>query len=307
MAAISVLMAVFNCDKYLKEAIDSILDQTWEDFEFIIVNDGSTDNSLGILRAYQDKRLKIITYKENRGVAYARNVGLKHCTSDYIALMDADDVALPDRLKLQYEYLMEHNDIDGVYAKVRHLDTEGKLLGEEFPVAYYNYKYVKAVMIFNNTISNPTAMFRRQIVEDYHLKYDETRKIGSDYKFWSDYLKYGNIVGIDKVLCYYRLRHHSLYNNAPLSAQKESERSMRLYNFQQYGFQFSEEEEEVLLKIYGISGKITSGEEMIQLYKALFSMVKQAEKMQLENAEEIKIVCKKMFLKKLQDDAKIWD
>ena len=160
MAAISVLMAVFNCDKYLKEAIDSILDQTWEDFEFIIVNDGSTDNSLGILRAYQDKRLKIITYKENRGVAYARNVGLKHCTSDYIALMDADDVALPDRLKLQYEYLMEHNDIDGVYAKVRHLDTEGKLLGEEFPVAYYNYKYVKAVMIFNNTISNPTAMFR---------------------------------------------------------------------------------------------------------------------------------------------------
>ena len=71
MAAISVLMAVYNCDKYLREAIDSILNQTWNDFEFIIVDDGSTDNSLQILRGYSDPRIKVITYEENRGIGRA--------------------------------------------------------------------------------------------------------------------------------------------------------------------------------------------------------------------------------------------
>lgn len=82
MAAISVLMAVYNCEKYLREAIDSILNQTWSDFEFVIVDDGSTDNSLQILKEYHDVRIKLITYGENRGVSYATNLGLRQCTAD---------------------------------------------------------------------------------------------------------------------------------------------------------------------------------------------------------------------------------
>lgn len=307
MVAISVLMAVYNCDRYLREAMDSILNQTWDDFEFIIVNDGSTDNSLQILKEYSDKRIKIVTYEENKGVAHARNIGLEHCTSEYVALMDADDIALPDRLKLQYEYLMEHREIDGVYAKFRNLDVDGRLLEEEQPSIYYNYKYVKAVMIFENTVANLTAMFRRQIVEEYQLKYDETCKIGSDYRFWINYLKYGKIVGIDKVLCYYRLRHHSLYNNAPLSVKKESEQQMIKYNLKIMGFQISLQEEKILINVFGMDGKITSGEEMAVLYRALLNLAKQAKEMQLEFAEEVRIMCKKRFLEKVQNSTELWD
>lgn len=307
MAAISVLMAVYNCDKYLREAIDSILNQTWSDFEFIIVNDGSTDNSLQILKEYSDPRIKVITYEENGGAAHARNVGLEQCTSEFIAQMDADDIALPDRLKLQYEYLMEHSEIDGVYAKFRLLDVDGRLLEGERPTAYYNYKYVKAVMILENAVVNGTMMFRRRIVEEYQLRFDETCKIGSDYRFWFEYLRYGKIVGLDKVVYYYRLRHHSLFNNASLSAKKESVRQMISYNLKRIGFQFLPEEESTLLKVFNIGGSIDSGDEMLLLYKALLSMAKQAEQMQLEFAEEIKIMCKKRFLEKIRNATELWD
>ena len=306
MAAISVLMAVYNCDKYLREAIDSILNQTWNDFEFIIVDDGSTDNSLQIIKSYSDPRIKVISYEENKGVAHARNVGLEQSNSEFIAIMDADDVALPDRLKEQYEYLMEHSEIDGIYARFKFLNADGKLVEEERAIAYYNYKYVKAVMILENTIANPTAMFRRQIVEEYQLRYDETCKIGEDYRFWVEYLIYGKIVGLDKVLCYYRLRHHSLYNNSPLSIRKQSVQQMIEYNLNRMGFQFLPEEESILFKVFNIDGKIDSAEEMSLLYRALFSMARQAKEMQLEFAEEVRIMCKKKFTEKIQISDQIW-
>lgn len=306
MAEISVLMAVYNCGKYLKEAVDSIINQTWQDFEFIIIDDGSTDNSLEILNSYRDPRIKIIANQENRGVAYARNVGLEHCTSKYVALMDADDIALPDRLKHEYEFLENNENIDGVYAKFRQMDINGKVMEGEYPNAYYNYKYVKAYMILNNTIANLTAMFRRRVVEQYHLKYDEKRKIASDFKFWCDFLQYGNIVGIDEVLCYYRLRNHSLYNNSPIASRIESERQMQLYNFQQKGFKFSEEEQEILLKIFGVNGKISSIQELVILYEALAKMAKQAVEIGLEYAPEVKIMCKKRFMEKVQQADGLW-
>lgn len=299
-------MTVYNCDKYLKEAVDSILNQTWDDYEFIIVNDGSTDNSLGILRAYHDKRIKIITYKENKGVAYARNVGLEQCSSEYVAVIDADDIALPDRLKLEYDYLSEHSEIDGVYAKCQYLGMDGKLLEMEYPKAYFNYKYLKAVMIFENTISNTTVMFRRKIVEKYHLKYDETCEIGEDYRFWIDYLRYGKIVGIDKVLCYYRIRYHSLFNDAPLSVKKENVKQEIEYNLNRLGFQLLPEETRILLKVFNIDGSIDSGEEMVLLYNALLSMVKQASEKKMDFAEEVKIMCRKRFLEKIQGANRLW-
>lgn len=307
MAAISVLMAVYNCDKYLREAIDSILNQTWNDFEFIIVDDGSTDNSLQILRGYSDPRIKVITYEENRGVAHARNVGLGQCSSEYVAVIDADDIALPDRLKLEYEYLSEHSEIDGVYAKCQYLGMDGKLQEMEYPKAYFNYKYLKAVMIFENTISNTTVMFRRKIVEKYHLKYDETCKIGEDYRFWIEYLRYGKIVGIDKVLCYYRIRYHGLFNGAPLSVKKENVKRGIEYNLNRLGFQLLPEETRILLRVFNIDGSIDSGEEMVLLYNALLSMVKQASEKKMDFAEEVKIMCRKRFLEKVQGANRLWD
>ena len=105
MIDISVIMPVFNEEKYLHEAIDSILHQTFDRFEFIIIDDASTDNSLAIIQSYADERIVLICNEYNVGNYPSRNKGLEIAVGKYICVMDADDVAYPQRLELQYQYL----------------------------------------------------------------------------------------------------------------------------------------------------------------------------------------------------------
>ena len=106
---ISVLMPVYNGDKFLAKAVNSILNQTFNNFEFIIINDGSTDNSLTILKSFNDKRINIINNTENKGITFALNKGLKSAKGKYIARQDQDDISDPNRFLLQIEYLEKHN------------------------------------------------------------------------------------------------------------------------------------------------------------------------------------------------------
>lgn len=104
---ISVIMSVYNGEKYLREAIDSILNQTFTHFEFIIVNDGSTDKSLNIIKSYNGSRI-ILVQQENKGLAAALNEGIKIAKGKYIAMMDADDISLPTRLEKQIQFMEAH-------------------------------------------------------------------------------------------------------------------------------------------------------------------------------------------------------
>lgn len=110
--AISVLMPVYNSEKYLNEAIESILNQTFVDFEFIIINDASNDNSENIIESYQDSRIKYFKNEKNLGVAKTLNKGLKLAQGKYIARMDSDDISLPERLYKQFKFMEVYNDID---------------------------------------------------------------------------------------------------------------------------------------------------------------------------------------------------
>ena len=110
---ISVVMPVYNGEKYLREAIESILDQTYQDFEFIMVNDASTDGSGSILSEFAnlDQRIRILTNESNLGIAGATNRGIAQARGEYIALMDQDDISLPERFEKQVEFLSNHPDI----------------------------------------------------------------------------------------------------------------------------------------------------------------------------------------------------
>ena len=120
---ISVLMPVYNGDKYLKKSINSILRQTYDDFEFIIINDGSTDLSLSIIKSYQDKRIKIINNSKNIGIAHSLNKGLNIANGDYIARQDQDDISHPERFMCQVNYLKK-NDTDLVDANFVFIDED---------------------------------------------------------------------------------------------------------------------------------------------------------------------------------------
>ena len=111
MPKISVVMPAYNAEKYIGEAIESILNQTFKDFEFIIINDGSVDHTKEIIREYNDPRIVLLENDKNRGIVLSLNKGLDAATGKYIARMDADDIALKNRFERQVEYLDEHKDI----------------------------------------------------------------------------------------------------------------------------------------------------------------------------------------------------
>lgn len=159
---VSVIMPVFNGEKYLNEAVDSILDQRFRDFEFIIINDGSVDNTSKILDSYSDGRIRLIE-RENRGFAHSLNEGIQLAKGRYIARMDADDVALENRLQLQYEFMESYPGVDILGGQADIIDEYGRLIGEmRKPVSWPNIsQYIK----YACPLCHPTYFVRKHVYD----------------------------------------------------------------------------------------------------------------------------------------------
>ena len=175
---ISVLMPVYNGDQFLDKSIKSILNQTFNNFEYIIINDGSTDDSLRIIESYKDRRMKIISYSNNMGIAFALNNGLSVAKGDYIARQDQDDISYPDRFMLQIEYL-ENNDVDLVDTNFIFIDENDKYL-QDYEKRYFNpdetlshlffYEMVHAsIMCKRSLFTEHNIQYRKRPTEDYDL------------------------------------------------------------------------------------------------------------------------------------------
>lgn len=171
---ISVLMPVYNCEKYLDEAITSILNQTFSDFELIVINDGSTDRTDEIVRKYShDKRLVYELNESNMGIVYSLNRGLELSKANIVARIDGDDIAAPTRLEVQYEFLEKNQDIVLVGSFIELIDEEGNYLGSrEFITGPEN---TRKVFFYYGPHRHPTVMFRKDIVDSvgrYRKEYE---------------------------------------------------------------------------------------------------------------------------------------
>ena len=122
---ITVLMPVFNAEKFLNIAINSVLDQTFSSFEFLIIDDGSTDNSVQIIRSYSDDRIRLIQNKTNEGISASLNKGVLLSTTELIARMDADDICYPERLEKQYNFFLNNTDCTLLSTSVREISKDG--------------------------------------------------------------------------------------------------------------------------------------------------------------------------------------
>jgi len=199
---ISVVMPVYNREAYLKEAIDSILNQSFRDFEFIIVDDGSTDSSPEIIRSYSDQKIKYVRLAENSGNTVARNIGIKAASGKYIAIMDSDDISVPERLKKQYDFLEKHPEI-GILGGFKKMFTPEYWFLQHYPS---NPNYIKSFLFFKNTMGQPTVMMRREIIDKNNLYYDPQLENMEDYDLWYRASTTGvKIANLDEVLLYYRL------------------------------------------------------------------------------------------------------
>ena len=164
MPEISVIMAVYNTERYLKQAVQSILSQSYSDFELIVVDDGSTDSSPDLLRelVQHDVRIKLV-HQPNAGIGAATTRGIKESTGQYIAIMDSDDVSLPNRLALQKQYLDCHPEIDGVGSQWRMMNADGSDVGIDMHPT--NSDYIGTLMYAYYAVHHPTCMVRRTALE----------------------------------------------------------------------------------------------------------------------------------------------
>lgn len=202
MPKISVLMPAYNSEKFIAEAIESILNQTFSDFELIIINDGSTDNTAKIIRQYakQDSRIKFIDNKKNSGLIAVLNQGLDLCSAEYIARMDSDDISRPERFAKQVAYLDAHPDVAVVGGWHKEFGTAAHMDIHKYP----HNSAILDFIILNNPMSHPTAMIRTSVLREHKIYYDKRYIHAEDYDFWYQISKHAPLHNLQEVLLDYR-------------------------------------------------------------------------------------------------------
>lgn len=197
--AVSVIIPVYNAEKYLREAIDSIIAQTFDNWELILLNDGSTDNSLEIARGYNDQRIRILNSENNHGLVYQLNRGINAALGQYIARLDADDRALPMRLQMQFDYLETHPEIAllGAAAEVigsgeimKHSESRSDILIE---------------LLHRNAFIHSTVMFRKSVYLAISNGFSEAYKYAEDYYMWQLFANNSGVANLNEILIEYRL------------------------------------------------------------------------------------------------------
>ena len=203
---ISIVMSVYNGEEYLEQSIHSILNQRFENFEFIIVDDGSTDNTLQKLQKIDDPRIKIIP-QENMGQTQALINGIEQASGEFIARIDADDFSLPDRLTRQIELMNLHHEVVFCGSRFQELFND-ELIPQRVQFAQTNSEIRNIISCFN-PFAHSAVMFRRQS----YLKvggYDKKYIIGMDYDLWVRLMEIGEAYNIDEVLTVVRIHEQSI-------------------------------------------------------------------------------------------------
>jgi glycosyltransferase involved in cell wall biosynthesis len=239
---VSVILPVFNGNLHLSQAIGSILNQTFKNIELIIIDDGSTDDSLSIIKNYGDSRIVLLEHEKNLGLIAALNNGIDHAQSEYIARMDSDDISLPTRLEMQAHFLDQNPSIGvcGTWLQCfgdSHKKWKNYTLPEHHDAIVVN-------LIFRNPLAHSTVMMRKALIDQYHLRYDPFYIHSEDYDFWVKFSKFTKLANFPAILLKYRLHQ----NRISIISQKKMElRKKVLFQiwknlFQTYGMPYTSDD-----------------------------------------------------------------
>lgn len=204
---VSVNMPVYNGEKFIRYAIDSILNQTYQNFELIIVNDGSTDQSVNIINTYTDKRIKLFHNEKNYGLVYTHNKAIKLSQGKYIAMLDCDDIAYPSRLEKQVSFLERHPDYMLVGSCYEPIDTDNRINGDIFKYILPDY-LIESELFFRNYFAHPAVMLPKVIFNEF--SYIEGSFPAEDYLLWSQIAYTHPVHNLQEVLLKYRKHNDSI-------------------------------------------------------------------------------------------------
>lgn len=209
---VTVLMPCYNALPYLQEALDSIINQTYKNLEILCINDGSTDKTGEILNEYaqKDTRIKIITNETNLKLIRTLNKGIELANGEYIARMDADDIATENRIQVQIDYFQQHPEIDVVSCASFNITEDGTPISKNIP----RNKSAKGSLFasfFFVPIGHPEVTFKANVLKDNHFLFDNKALHTEDYELWSRLVRKGyHLTNIDDYLLNYRINSQSI-------------------------------------------------------------------------------------------------
>ena len=222
MPKISVIMPVYNGERFIVDAIDSLLSQTQQDWELIVVDDGSSDNTPSLLQRYTEPRISVVR-QQNQGEAEARNAGLARATGEYVAFLDADDLYLLNALNDLGQYLDEYPDVDSVYSDGYFCDEQGQVLMRlsEHRIGFYTGMILDQIVMSASIITFPVCtMTRRATIEQFGIRFDPTLIIGTDWDFWIHLARYARFGYLDRITCKYRVHETNITRTTVLDRRR---------------------------------------------------------------------------------------
>jgi len=280
---ISVVLPVYNVAPYIKEAIDSILNQTIQDFEIIVIDDCSTDATLDIIHQYNDDRIIIITKEKNKGLIDSLNFGISIAKGKYIARMDGDDICLPERFEKQLDFLEKN-------PKIILCGTAYKTFGaiEKVIKQPLSHEKISATLCLNSTFGHPTIMGRKEIFEKH--KYNKDFENVEDYELWSRLIFEGQVANLDEVLLFYRV-HENQVSNVFNHVQKIKDAEIKLIFFKKLNYNPAKFEDRFLEKML-LQNVFFTIEEFSLFLEWLKTLQKQNKKLEIYNQFEFENVLK---------------
>jgi glycosyltransferase involved in cell wall biosynthesis len=212
MATVGIIIPAFNAAKYLPVALESVFSQTFDDWQILLVDDGSTDNTAEVITPFLDRFGSKIKYikQDNRGLPAARNTAIRASTTEFLALLDADDVWLPCRLSESLKVLAERPQAGLAYGLITQIDSEGRLGGTfEGNPRYAEGQIAPYIYMRKVELPCPTITFRRRCIDEVGM-FDETMRATEDRDLWLRIALRHEVAFVPKVLAYYRLSPNSM-------------------------------------------------------------------------------------------------
>jgi glycosyltransferase involved in cell wall biosynthesis len=230
---LSVLMPVYNASAFLQDAIQSVLDQTFIDFEFIIMNDGSTDDSEKIILSFQDKRIRYIKNDANLKLIKTLNLGFTLALGKYIARIDADDICLPNRFEKQIAFLEIHPEIGVLGSSASIIDEHNQVIGN---CIYPNDHDVIALdLVRYNPMIHPSVMMRTSILKEQTILFDEHFVHAEDYELWTRLITKTRFANLPEKLLLYR-KHSSQISSVHTDEQLKLNKEISLNYLKSFGW-----------------------------------------------------------------------
>ncbi len=280
-AFVTIILPVYNAEKHLNEAIDSILHQSYSFFELVLINDGSSDRSEEIILAYSDRRIRYIKNAQNIGLIDTLNLGFSLAQGKYIARMDNDDIALPDRIEKQVAFL-ESNPNIGL------LGSGYTIFGDKNEVVNYpkNNDDLKLATLFYNPFCHPSIILRKQIMDDNNLRFKKEYIHAEEYKLWTELLFLTECHNLEDNLLMYR-SHASQISRVHRQAQLEKTTLIQKEYLKNAGFELSDRG---FKSIFSIASKSTlnNPDAVLERLESLEKVVKQNEKIHFFNHDKLK-------------------